>query len=79
MTDIVEIAVPIKFRRISVPNYIIHETPPRSRTEGIQEAPKTAVKDLPQEALDALARAWLDDIYAKAEKPLDTLLTDKTT
>lgn len=34
---------------------------------GVQESVR--VDGLPQAALDALAKRWLDDLYAKANKP----------
>lgn len=64
----VTVSVPVSFKPLQVPNYAIHETAPRSRSEGFQDAPKTAIVDLPQEALDALAQRWLSDIYTKAGK-----------
>lgn len=51
------------------PNYAPLEMPPGKREDGVKELPSFHVSELPQEALDAQARQWLIDLYAKAKKP----------
>jgi hypothetical protein len=42
--------------------------PPRPKQEGLQELPKVHVKELPFQVLDALAEAWLQDLYMNAKQ-----------
>ena len=50
----------------TVPNYIIHVVPPRRRQDGFSEAPKTDVADLSDEEIDAIGKAWLEALRARA-------------
>jgi hypothetical protein len=62
----ITVTTAVKFRRWQAPNYAIQDVPPRPRQEGFSEAPKMHVKELPHQVLDALAEAWLADLYEKA-------------
>jgi hypothetical protein len=66
MSKTVTVSTSVQYRRWQAPNFATMETPPRPRQEGLQWAPTTPIAELPREVLDALAQAWLDDLYAKA-------------
>lgn len=67
MNDPITVTTAVKFRRWQAPNYAVQDVPPRPRQEGFHEAPKAAVSELPFQVIDALAEAWLNDLYAKSE------------
>ena len=59
--------LPVEFRRWQVPDSAVHVTPPGNRQDGfLQKSPVTNVEQLPPQALDAMAQAWIDDLYARA-------------
>jgi hypothetical protein len=62
----ITVTTAVKFKRWQVPNYATQDMPPRPKQEGIHELPKTHVKELPFQVLDALAEAWLQDLYMNA-------------
>ena len=51
------------------PDFAQLQAAPASREDGFKEFPTVSVRDLSQEALDALAGEWLGDLYTKAGKP----------
>jgi hypothetical protein len=63
----ITVTTAVKFKRWQAPNFAIQDTPPRPRQEGFYEAPKEHVNKLPFQVIDALAEAWLNDLYAKTE------------
>jgi hypothetical protein len=69
MSDVVTVNAPVSYRRWIAPNFANVDMPPRPRQEGMQALPSVAIKDLAPEALDALAAAWLSDLYTKADRP----------
>lgn len=69
MTDTVTVSAPTTYRRWSPPNFASLDQPPRRREEGLVATAATHVKDLTPEALDALAGAWLEDLYFKTGRP----------
>lgn len=58
--------IALKLRPWRAPNFANVEDGggPRNR-----EVPSIPVKELPPESLNAMAQEWLEDLYAKAEKP----------
>jgi hypothetical protein len=66
MNEPVTVTTAVKFRRWLSPNYAVQDVPPRPRQEGLVEAPKIHISELPQQVLNALAEAWLVDLYEKA-------------
>lgn len=67
MAEPITVTTAVKFRRWKAPNFATQDVPPRPRQEGFKEAPTAHVKELPHQVLDALAAAWLDDLYSKTE------------
>jgi hypothetical protein len=67
MSEPITVTTAVKFRRWQAPNYAVQDMPPRPRQEGMVELPKAHINELPFEVLDALAEAWLTDLYAKSE------------
>ncbi len=66
MGEPITVTTEVRVRRWQVPNFAVQDMPPRPRQEGFTEAPKLHVRELPHQVLDALAGAWLDDLYSKA-------------
>lgn len=62
----VEVKTSVRFNTWQVPNFATVTTPPRPKQEGMQAAPTIAIGDLDVAALDALAAAWLEELYKKA-------------
>ncbi len=69
MTETVTVSAPVTYRRWPPPNFASLDQPPRRREEGRVATAATHVKDLTPEALDALAGAWLEDLYFKTGRP----------
>lgn len=68
----VTVNAPVSYNRWQVPNFASPVRPPRPRQEGIDGDRGVPVVELPAEALDALARAWLEDLYRKAGRDVPT-------
>jgi hypothetical protein len=68
MNGLVSVSVPVSFRRWQAPNFANVNRPPGKRQDGLQELPSVPVADLDPKALDALAAAWIEDLYEKAGK-----------
>ena len=66
MSDAITVNAPVRYRKWQAPNFATQDTPPRPRQDGFREAPSTPVAELAPEVLNALAQAWLDDLYTKA-------------
>jgi hypothetical protein len=66
MNDPITVTTAVKFRRWQAPNYAVQDIPRRPRHEGLVEAPKMHVNELAPQVLDALAKAWLSDLYDRA-------------
>jgi len=62
------ISTSVRLKPFMVPNYVIQETPPRSRADGFREAPKFALHELDDLTLQALCDQFVEDVFAKAEK-----------
>ena len=62
------VSIKVKLRPFTVPNYVIHETPPERRQNGFLEAPKTALKDLDDQTLSALCEEFAESVFKKAGK-----------
>lgn len=58
----------VKLKPFQVPNFVGIERKPGLKQEGMQELPTIAIEDLSKAALNALAQAWLDELYRKANK-----------
>ena len=69
MTGAITVKTSVSFRRWTAPNYAVVDMGPSRRVEGLREGTSVAVADLAPEALDALAEAWLADLYEKAKRP----------
>lgn len=52
----------VKLKPFQVPNFAVE-----ARAD-LKDAPAIAIADLPQDALNALAQTWLDELYRKANK-----------
>lgn len=61
--------VELKLKPMLTPNYVQVDMPPGAKEDGVRELPSIAVKDLPEQALDAIVSQWLTDLYKKAGKP----------
>lgn len=57
----------VEFQLPTVPNYIIHVVPAGRREDGFTEGPKTDVADLTTLEIEAIGRAWVAALQAKAE------------
>jgi hypothetical protein len=68
MNEDVTVNAPVSYRRWQVPDHAVHVTPPGTRGEGFKQSPTTKVQDLTPEALEALAQAWIDDLFTRANK-----------
>lgn len=80
MSEDVIVAAAMAYRRWLAPNFATWALPPSARQEGLKVAPSTPVADLDDRALDALAQAWLNDLYAKANRrPPDLLHSQEPT
>lgn len=66
MNGLVSVAVPVSYRRWQAPNFATIDRPPGNRQDGMQPLPSTPVAELDPKALDALAAAWIEDLYTKA-------------
>ena len=60
--------VSIDLQPFRVPNFVIAMMPPRERQEGMQEAPKFALKDLDAATLYQLCVEFRKNVFAKAEQ-----------
>lgn len=61
----VTVSAPVTFKTWAAPNFAQPEIAPRPRQEGFRATESVAVADLAPAVLDALAAAWLEDLYAK--------------
>lgn len=61
----------LKLKSWTVPNFATVEALPRHRQEGYNVAQTIPVTELSAEALSALAREWLTELYQKAGKTPD--------
>ena len=53
------------------PNFARLKMSPKTRQDGMTEPPAIPVADLPASTLREMANAWLEDLYAKANKEPD--------
>lgn len=65
----VQVKTSVHLNPWQTPNFATVIIPPGKREDGIRPAPTIAVADLDAEALDELAREWLNELYLKAKKP----------
>jgi hypothetical protein len=62
----VEVKTTVKFIRLQTPNFVQIAQPPG---DADRTSPSSIpIKDLDQDGLDAMAEAWLEDFYGKADK-----------
>lgn len=66
MSAPITVTTAVKFRRWLAPNFATQDMPPRPKQDGMVALPTAHVRDLPHQVLDALAEAWLVDLYEKA-------------
>jgi hypothetical protein len=60
--------IEVKLKPFQVPNFVLTETAPKPRQEGIQEAPKYALEELDAETLEKLCDEFTDAVFKKAGK-----------
>jgi len=65
VTDLVTVKVAVNYRAWVTPDEAVIDMPARPNQDGVQPLPKVAVEELEPAALDALAKQWLDHLYAK--------------
>lgn len=58
----------IELLGFATPNFVIQKTPARPRQEGITEAPKYALSEIPAEDLASLCDRFRSEIFRKAGK-----------
>ena len=63
----------IKLKPFSIPNYVIVETTPSPRQEGLKEALKYHLSELDDETLTKLCDGFRDGVFKKAR----SLINDK--
>lgn len=68
MRDTISISTKVVFRKWPAPNFATVSLPPLPRQEGMKELPSVPIAELQPQVLDALAEAWLADLYAKANR-----------
>ena len=68
--------VTLRLRPMTVPNFVLAETPPRSREEGLREEPKFALADLDADVLSGLCDDFRAEVFRKAGKPDPRTLPD---
>lgn len=66
--------ISLKLKPWTPPIYALVERPPGKREDGFREAPSVHVKDLPEDALHALAHEWLVELYRKTGRPMPWIL-----
>lgn len=66
MGDSVTAQVAVSFKAWPTPNFANVAVPPGLRQEGIAPLPSIPVAALDKVALDALAMAWVSELYEKA-------------
>lgn len=71
----VTVSAPVTFKTWHAPNFALPNLPPRPRQEGFRVPDGVPVADLAPAVLDALAAAWLADLYAKSGRPCPFELT----
>jgi hypothetical protein len=64
----ISVTATVKYRCWLAPNFARQDVPARPRQEGFRELPTTPVGDLEPAVLDALAEAWLNDLYSKTTR-----------
>jgi len=55
----------------SVPNFILIETKPGRKHDGLQESPKIAIGELPNETLEEIAADWKKELLRVAQAQRD--------
>jgi hypothetical protein len=68
MSHAIELKARVRFRPWMVPVCAIVEIGPQPRQEGIKNLPSIPVEELDEEVVDALARRWLDNLYASRKE-----------
>ena len=53
----------------TTPNFVIQKMPPRPKQDGLVEAPKYALSEIPAEELSSLCDHFRAEIFRKAGKP----------
>lgn len=68
MANSIEVRTNVKFKPWTAPNYAVLDLGDASVATSDNQGRSIAIKDLTDEALAAMAEAWLDDLYNKADK-----------
>jgi hypothetical protein len=70
MSETIEVKAVVRLRAWPVPDCATVEMPPQPRQNGLGPLPTIPVEELDDEAVDALARRWLNSLYAaRKEEP----------
>lgn len=72
----VTVSALVTFKTWPAPNFARIQIAPRPRQEGFQLSDGVRVAELDPAVLDALAVAWLNDLYAKTGRPCPFALTE---
>lgn len=72
MSGTIPVTAKISYRRFQVPNFATQDMPARPKQDGLHALPSTPIAELDPAVLDALAAAWIWDLYDKAgrERPV---------
>lgn len=74
----VTVSAPVTFRTWSAPNFAQPQVAPGRRQDGLKIVEGVPVASLSPAVLDALAAAWLEDLYAKTGRACPFALTAET-
>lgn len=64
----IETKIVTRLKTWQTPNFATVDLPPGRKEDGPKPLPTIAIADLGAEALDALAQAWLNELYTKATR-----------
>ena len=63
-----DVTVILNLKPIRTPNYVLSETESSPRQEGLKEAPKFHISELPADAISQLCDKFRADMFEKAGK-----------
>ena len=63
-----EATLKVALRPFTVPNFVLVETVPGKREDGVQDGPKCRLEDLDSLTLEALCDEFRDAVFVKAGK-----------
>jgi hypothetical protein len=67
--DAVIVTTKIGFRPFDVPAFAYMDVPAQPRQEGFSANPRLPLTELDDDVLDALAKRWLDNLFASVSRP----------